>query len=54
MIFYDFEYYNSICSSKWHQFHVFAPLQTVIINGLCETLQFEMNIADIWRKLIKG
>ena len=32
-IFYDLEYYNSICSSKWHQFHVSAPLQTVTING---------------------
>ena len=33
MIFYDLEYYNSIRSSKWHQFQVFAPLQTVTING---------------------
>ena len=33
MIFYDLEYYNSIRSLKWHQFQVFAPLQTVTING---------------------
>ena len=33
MIFYDSEYYSSISSLKWHQFQVFAPLQTVIING---------------------
>ena len=32
-IFYDSEYYSSICSLKWHQFQVFAPLQTVTING---------------------
>ena len=33
MIFYDSEYYSSISSLKWHQFQVFAPLQTVTING---------------------
>ena len=33
MLFYDSEYYSSICSSKWHQFRVSAPLQTVTING---------------------
>ena len=33
MIFYDSEYYSSINSLKWHQFQVFAPLQTVTING---------------------
>ena len=33
MLFYDSEYYSSICSLKWHQFRVSAPLQTVIING---------------------
>ena len=33
MIFYDLEYYSSIPSSKWHQFHVSASSQTVIING---------------------
>ena len=54
MIFYDSEYYSSISSLKWQQFQVFAPLQTVTINGLSETLLFEMNIADFWRKLIKG
>ena len=52
MLLYDSEYYSSICSSKWHQFRVSAPLQTVTINGF--NLQFEMNIADFWRKLIKG
>ena len=31
--FYDSGYYSSICSSKWHQFRVSAPLQTVTING---------------------
>ena len=34
MIFYDSEYYNSISSFKWHQFQVFASLQTVKINDL--------------------
>ena len=34
MIFYDLEYYSSISSLKRHQFQVFAPLQTVTINGL--------------------
>ena len=48
MIFYDLEYYNGIRSLKWHQFQVFAPLQTVT-TVLCETLPFEMNIADFWR-----
>ena len=33
MLFYDSEYYSSICSSKWHQFRVSTPLQTVTING---------------------
>ena len=33
MIFYDLECYSSISSSKWHQFHVSAPSQTVTING---------------------
>ena len=33
MIFYDSEYYSSISSLKWHHFQVFAPLQTVTING---------------------
>ena len=33
MIFNDSEYYSSISSLKWHQFQVFAPLQTVTING---------------------
>ena len=33
MIFYDLEYINSICSSKWYQFHVSALLQSVTING---------------------
>ena len=33
MIFYDSEYYSSISSLTWHQFQVFAPLQTVTING---------------------
>ena len=54
MLFYDSEYYSSICSSKWHKFRVSAPLQTVTINVLSENMQFEMNIADFWRKLIKG
>ena len=33
MIFYDLEYSNSIRYLKWHQFQVFAPFQTVTING---------------------
>ena len=33
MLFYDSEYNSSICSSKWHQFRVSAPSQTVTING---------------------
>ena len=32
MIFYDLEYNSDISSLKWHQFQVFAPLQTVTIN----------------------
>ena len=54
MTFYDLEYYSSVCYSKWHQFDVSAPLQSVTINGFMWNLQFEMNIADFWRKLIKG
>ena len=34
MIFDDSEYYSIISSLKWHQYQVFAPLQTVTINGL--------------------
>ena len=43
MMFYDSEYYSSVCSLKWHQFQVFAPLQTVTING------FKWNTA-IWNE----
>ena len=34
MIFYDSEYYSNISFLKWHQFQVFATLQTVTINSL--------------------
>ena len=33
MAFYDLEYYSSVCSSKWHQFDVSVPLQSVTINS---------------------
>ena len=54
MIFYDLEYYSSISSLKRHQFQVFAPLKLSQLTVLSETLRFEMNIADFWRKIIKG